>query len=196
MPAGSGAAAIIDEVALSIRTQASGISLALIADSFFWAAWIFAFFYLRAFNSNQTWLPKGVATASKLHGGITLATVVVCVGLYFLASRLAPTTITWRWLAMLSLLFGLGGAWFQAWGMWNLGFGITNSAYTAVFAGWMGLWILHFFVAMFWLLTVIMQARPGGDTYVRPWAAVMFSRWLIYLGAIYLISYIVLYFIH
>jgi len=77
--------------------------------------------------------------------------------------------------------------------MWHLGFGLTEGGYPSVFSGLTGSWLVEFLVATSWLATVVVQARPAGDTMVRPQSAAAFSWILVFLAGAAVINFLLLY---
>ena len=180
------------EVALEARLVGLGVWLFLAADTFFFAAWWFAFFYLRALNNNAAWMFPGLNRPSKGFGLLVLALVVLTAGLYWL-TRLTVRSVLLQWLASASLAFGIAACLIQGYGMWNLSFGLTQGGYPSVFSGLTGAWLIQLVFAVGWLATVVAQAGPAGDTRLRPYAAGSFGWILFYLAAVGVINYILLY---
>ena len=184
------------ELAPEARAVSVGSWLFVAADAFFFAAWYFAFFYLRALNNNNAWMAAfDVHRPNRAIGTAVMLLVALSAAVYLLASRLVGTGSTWRPLATIALVLGLAGGLYQAYEMWHLGFGLTDGGYPSVFAGLTGTWVVQVLAAMVWLAGSVVQARPGGDTLLRPTSAVAFSRILGFLAVIGVISYILLYFV-
>jgi heme/copper-type cytochrome/quinol oxidase subunit 3 len=178
---------------LDTQIASVGVRLIVAADVFFFAAWWFAFLYLRALNNNGAWMAPGIARPNGAVGVGVLVLVLASAGSYYLASRSGPQSPTWRALALLSLVLGLAACAVQGVQQWNLGFGLTQGGYPSVYAGLMGSFTVQLLGAMFWLATVIVQARPGRDTQVRPAPAVSFGLVLYFLAVACLISDVLLY---
>lgn len=196
MAARTTAPGIAAEVVLDRRVIEVGTWLALAADTFFWAAWWFSFFYLRALNNDQAWTANGVGPPSRGFGLVVLG-LVVCMALtYWFTATVAVRSFVFSLLAPVSLVFGIAAVLFQAYGLWHLGFGLTQGGYPSVFAGTTGAWVIHLLFAVGWLATVVVQARPLGDTAVRPYAAGTFRWILLYLAGVGVINFILLYLVH
>jgi heme/copper-type cytochrome/quinol oxidase subunit 3 len=181
------------EVLLDTRLVAIGTWLFLGAEIFFFAAWWFAFFYLRALNNNQGWKAQGVAPPSKGYGAVVLALAVLTAVTYFLGSRQASRDLLFRLLTPVALIFGIATALFQGYEMWYLGFGLTEGGYPSVFSGMTGSWVIQFALATAWLGSIVMQAGPAGDTIARRKPAGSFAWILLFLAAVGIINYILLY---
>lgn len=182
------------EVARDARVVVVGIWLFLAADAFYFAGWYFAFFYLRSLNNNNAWIIQGLTRPNRGYGVVVLLLVVLSAASYFAATRSAGTgSRTWTVLAAVALVLGMAACLFQGYEMWHLGFGLTQGGYPSVFAGLTGSWIIHVAAAMLWLVGVITQSRPGGDTVLRPHSAEAFSWILLYLAGMGIISFILLY---
>jgi len=108
---------------------AVGVWLALAADTFFFAAWWFSFLYLRALNNNQSWAAKGVGPPSRGFGLVVLGLVILMAGSYWVMSRASVRRFLSELLAPISLVFGIAACVFQGYGMWHLGFGLTQGGY-------------------------------------------------------------------
>jgi heme/copper-type cytochrome/quinol oxidase subunit 3 len=181
------------EIALDARVVAVGVWLFLAANLFFFAAWYFAFFYLRALNNNQAWKVQGVGPPSRAYGLIVLALAIITVASYWLASRPPIRRATFRLLGPIALVVGVATLLFQGYEMWHLGFGMTQGGYPSVFAGLTGSWLIEFLFAVGWLATIVVQARPLGDTMVRPKSAAAFSWVLLFLAGAAVINFLLLY---
>jgi len=182
------------EAALDARVVSVGVWLFLAADAFFFAAWYFAFFYLRALNNNQAWIIKELTRPNRGYGAVVMLLVVLGATCYYAASRSAgKRSLTWAVLAPVALVLGLAACLFQGYEMWHLGFGLTQGGYPSVFSGLTGSWTIHVAGAMLWLGGIVAQSRSGGDTWVRPDSAASFSWILLFLAAMGIISFILLY---
>jgi heme/copper-type cytochrome/quinol oxidase subunit 3 len=194
---GSARASVAEgEALLDARLAGLGIWLALAADTFFFAAWWFSFFYLRAMNNNQSWTAQGVGPPSRGFGLIVLGLVILTAVCYWLTSRLLYGSFLFSLLAPISLVLGIAACLFQGYGMWHFGFGLTQGGYPSVFAGLTGSWLVQLVLAVGWLATIVAQARPAGDTVLRPYAAASFGWVLLYLAGIGVINFILLYLVH
>jgi heme/copper-type cytochrome/quinol oxidase subunit 3 len=183
-------------LALDVRIASVGMWLFLAANAFYYAAWYFAFFYLKALNNNAAWVTKGLTMPSRAYGTVVLVLALVSVAAWALASRATQIrSLAWRLPAVVALVVGLGVVLLQGYEMWHLGFGLTQGGFPSVFAGLTGSWVVEFAAAMFWLGTIIVQARAGGDTVVRPASVTAFVNLLAFLAVVGVINWIVLYFL-
>src|SRR5437879_13547667 len=92
--------------ALDTRLVGIGTWLALAADIFFFAAWWFAFFYLRALNNNQAWKAQGVAPPSRGSGAVMVVLALATAVAYFVGSRPAAGAFLFRLLTPVAVVFG------------------------------------------------------------------------------------------
>src|ERR1700693_1590166 len=69
------------------RLARVGMRIWIVADVFFFAAWFFAFFYLRALNNNYDWLPPGTTHPTRAIGAIIVLLAIVAAGLYWAGAR-------------------------------------------------------------------------------------------------------------
>jgi heme/copper-type cytochrome/quinol oxidase subunit 3 len=181
------------EAALDARLVAVGTWLFLAAQLFLFAAFWFAFFYLRALNNNQAWRAQGVGPPSKGYGAVVLILAVLTAATYFVGSRQASRTFLFRLLTPVALVFGIATCLFQGYEMWHLGFGLTDGGYPSVFSGMTAAWLLQFVGTTVWLASIVTQTGPAGDTMVRRQPAASFAWVLLFLAAIGIVNYILLY---
>ena len=181
------------EVVLDTRLVAVGTWLFLGAEIFFFAAWWFAFFYLRALNNDQAWKAQGIGAPSKGYGAVVLVLALLTAGAYWVGSRTPSGTILFRLLTPVALVLGIGTCLFQGYEMWHLGFGMTDGGYPSVFSGLTGSWVVQFALATAWLGSIVTQAGPAGDTIARRKPAGSFAWILLFLALIGVINYILLY---
>jgi heme/copper-type cytochrome/quinol oxidase subunit 3 len=181
------------DIALDARVVAVGVWLFLAANLFYFAGWYFAFFYLRALNNNQAWIIQGLGRPNKAYGLIVLLLALATAGSYWLASRPPVRRATFQLLGPAALILAIAACAFQGYDMWHLGFGLTEGGYPSVFSGLTGSWLVEFLFATGWLATVVVQARPAGDTMVRPQSAAAFSWILVFLAGAAVINFLLLY---
>jgi heme/copper-type cytochrome/quinol oxidase subunit 3 len=167
------------------------------ADVFFFAAWFFAFFYLRALNNNYDWLPAGTTHPTRAIGALIVLLAIVSAGLYWTGARtVVAQRATARLLFWLALIAGILCFGTQIYEFRNLGFDPQmGGGYPSVFVGLKGVWLFQLTGAMFWLAAQIAQARPLGDVTIRPRSAVIFGNFMAFLAAVALVAYLVLYFV-
>jgi heme/copper-type cytochrome/quinol oxidase subunit 3 len=149
------------------RVLTMGSYLLAAATAFFFVAFLFAFFYLRALDNNGLW--GGGKPGHHVHPALTagiviLACVLASVGLVQLA--LARLRAGASWLAPSGVALGLGltGIGVQCWQYTALGFGPGDGGYASVYLAWTGFFTIFVLGAMFWLETMLATAWRRGDT--------------------------------
>ena len=167
------------------------------ADVFFFAAFFFAFFYLRAMNNDYAWLPPGTTHPTRAIGAIIVLLLVLCAAFYLLGARaVASTPSAARLLFWLALVAGILSCVVQLYEFRNLGFDPQlGGGYPSVFVGLKGGLLVQVVGALLWLGSHVAQAKPLGDVVARPASASMFGYFLIYLAGVSLVAYLVLYFV-
>src|SRR5450759_982865 len=75
------------EPEVDARLARVGTWIWIVADVFFFAAWFFSFFYLRALNNNYDWLPPGTTHPTRAIGAIIVLLAIVAAGLYWAGAR-------------------------------------------------------------------------------------------------------------
>src|SRR5919204_1951828 len=145
---------------LLLRNLRTGSRLWAAALGFFFIAWLFAFFYLRALNSNGIW--RGWPGTHKPHPslafGVTIlacvvASAAIALGVNLLAPALASLALPASALLILAAV-GLQAAQFS-----SLGFGPTDGGYASVFVGWTGLLAFVLLGMVYWLATTVGDVR-------------------------------------
>jgi heme/copper-type cytochrome/quinol oxidase subunit 3 len=175
------------------------------ATTFFFLAFLFAYFYLRSLNQNHQWHIARV----KADQGLGVA-IVVCVllsaALAIVAGRqMKAQSRSWLGPAVVSLVLGLAAIALQCVEYTVQHFGPTDGAYASVFCAWTAFYAIAVLGTMYWLETQVateLRARrtpasadgdikdpdrliaPGLDACVFYWS---------YLAAIGVIAYVVLY---
>ena len=181
------------ETLLDGRLVAIGTWLFLAAQLFFFAGFWFAFFYLRALNSNQAWRTQGVGPPSKAYGAVVVILAILTAATYFVGSRQPTRAVLFRLLTPVALIFAIATCVFQGYEMWHLGFGLTQGAYPSVFSGMTTAWLLQFVGTTAWLASIVTQTGPAGDTITRRQPASSFAWVFLFLAAIGVVNYILLY---
>jgi heme/copper-type cytochrome/quinol oxidase subunit 3 len=134
------------------------------ATAFFFIAFLFAFLYLRALNSNGLWgsgkphhhvhasLGLGIAILVCVLAGVALVRVALLRPAFWLSASGA------------ALPLGLAAVALQCvqWAM--LGFGPGDGGYASVYLGWTGFFTIFLFGAMYWLETILATALRSRAT--------------------------------
>ena len=137
------------------------------ATAFFFLAFVFAYFYLRALNNAGLWHPKHVDPSQAL-GALVMATSVAAALLVRLglADHRADRRPAWRVKGGLALVFGVAAVVLQVVEWTTVGFGPADGGYASVFVGWTAFYVLFLIGALFWLETVLATSIR-----YRGWAA-------------------------
>jgi heme/copper-type cytochrome/quinol oxidase subunit 3 len=184
------------EAELEVRVVSVGTWLAMSANLFFFAGWWFSFFYLRALNLNNGWRVDNAGPPPIVTGIIVLVLVILMALTYWVFSRATAGTFLFTPLGIISVLLGAAAVFLQGYRMWNLGFGMTQGGYAAVYAGTTGAWLVEMIAAVIWLATNVVQSLPGRDVIARRGEARSFSIILNFLAGVAIVNFILFYIVH
>jgi heme/copper-type cytochrome/quinol oxidase subunit 3 len=190
-----------------VAARALSVTARLLAGSttFFFLAFLFAYFYLRSLNVDHAW--RGAHINPKQALGVVF---IVCILLSALLAVVAGRQMragarTWLAPAAVSLVLGLAGVAVQCIEYTVQHFGPTDGAYASVFCAWTALYLIAVLFTLYWLETHIateLRARhtpaphdgdiKNPDLLIAPGleAAVFYWAFLAGIGAI---TYVVLY---
>jgi heme/copper-type cytochrome/quinol oxidase subunit 3 len=125
------------------------------ASTFFFLAFLFAYFYLRSLNESHMWHPAHVKVDQAL-GGVVVACVVVSALLAIVAGRrMKGGSGGWVLAAIFSLGLGLATVVVQCVQYTVQHFGPTDGGYASVFYSWTGLYLIAVLATMYWLETQV-----------------------------------------
>jgi heme/copper-type cytochrome/quinol oxidase subunit 3 len=143
---------------LERRIQSLGSILLAAATAFFVIAFLFAFLYLRALNSNGLW--GAGKPHHHVHASLGLGIALLVCGLVGVAAARAAVMLPalWRPAAVAALLLGLAAVALQCWQWAHLGFGPGDGGYASVYLGWTGFFTIFVLGAMYWLETIVVTA--------------------------------------
>jgi heme/copper-type cytochrome/quinol oxidase subunit 3 len=179
--------------AVDARVTRTGMRIFAGADAFFFAAFFFAFFYLRSMNSDYSWLPAGTTHPTRGIGALIVALAILIALFHMAAMRNVSMSRTMLWLALAAGVLFIGA---QVYEFQNLGFDPQQGGgYPSVFVGLKGVLMIQTAGALIWLVTHIAQSGPTGDMLTRRATASSFSNFLWFLAGIGLLAYLVLYFV-
>jgi heme/copper-type cytochrome/quinol oxidase subunit 3 len=157
----------IEHPDVEARIISIGSYLAAAALAFFFIAFLFAFFYLRALNTNGLW--GGGKPGHHVHPALTVGIVVlVCVLASVALVRVALAGVRKershaRSTAIGALVLGLVAVAVQCWQYTDLGFGPGDGGYASVYLGWTGFFTIFAFVALVWLEILLASSRSATD---------------------------------
>lgn len=180
------------------------------ASTFFFLAFLFAYFYLRSLNQNHQWHP-GHVNVEQGYGAAIVACTILSALLAIVAGRqMKAQSRSWLGPASGALVLGLAAVALQCVEYTTQGFGPTDGGFASVFCAWTAFYAIAVLATMYWLETQVateLRARrvpahmldeeTGGDIedadrLIAPAldACVFFWSYLAGLGAI---AYVVLY---
>jgi heme/copper-type cytochrome/quinol oxidase subunit 3 len=138
------------------RNLASAAHLFASATAMFFLAFFFAYFYLRALNSNGLWHPKHVDPSFTLGTLSTAAWVAGAIVLWLgVRDRRAERRTQWRTKGAIALALGLVGVVLQIVEWLVAGFGPADGGYASVYFGWTAFIVLFGVGSLFWLETTL-----------------------------------------
>ena len=147
------------------RIISVGAYLAAAATAFFFIAFLFAFFYLRALNTNGLW--GGGKPGHHVHPALTVGIIVlVCVLASVALVRVSLTGLRAekpyaRPVAVAALALGLVAVAVQCWQYTDLGFGPGDGGYASVYLGWTGFYTIFAFVVLAWLEMLLVSPQAS-----------------------------------
>ena len=176
-------------MAVGARIWAGGVA-------FFFVSFLFAFFYLRALDTNGKWNQHHLQPPYAW--GVPILILVVASVLVYAGAVWAlqqGNAFRWRLGAGIALLLGVAALAVQAAEYVYLDFGPGDGGLASVFVGWTGLFAVFVLGSMYWLETQLAQTLREGDTalpLIRPSGEALRLNWIL-LGVIQVVAFILLY---
>jgi heme/copper-type cytochrome/quinol oxidase subunit 3 len=119
------------------------------AISFFFASFVFAYFYLRALDTNHDWTIGTVQPSTGL-GAAIVALFVLGAVIYRLAATRPPDVLVAGILAILMSLVAIA---LQFYEYTTLDFGASSGGYASVFIGWTAVYGIVALLGLYWIET-------------------------------------------
>ena len=135
-----------------------GVRLLASALVFLFMAFVFAFFYLRALNSNDDFHPANVNPQQGY--GIAILVLVLAATVVLDRARralAADAASGWRLLSGLALALALAVFIIAVIQYIELPFKTASGGYASVFWGWTAVWLLCWLAVIYWLETLVAQ---------------------------------------
>ena len=181
------------------------------ATAFFFLAFVFAYFYLRALDQDHLWQTAKAKPDQGLGAAIVVCVVLSALATAVASRRLGEGSRPWLTTAVAGLVLGLAVVVLQCVEYTSQGFGPTRGGFASVFCAWTALYAIAVLVTMYWLETHVatgMRARRGGgnradaggedadiadpNRLIRPGMAACAFYWA-FLAGIGVLTYVVLY---
>lgn len=176
------------------------------ASTFFFLAFLFAYFYLRSIDADGMWHPKHVNPSQGLGAAFIVCIIFSAASTILAGRRMKVKSPTWLTPGIAGVVFGLIAVALQCIEYTAQHFGPTNGAYASVFCAWTGFYLIAVLFTMYWLETQVateLRARrspapvaegdiknpdhliaPGLDAAVFYWS---------FLACIGIVTYVILY---
>jgi heme/copper-type cytochrome/quinol oxidase subunit 3 len=175
------------------------------ASTFFFLAFVFAYFYLRSLNQDHQWRPAHVKPDQAL-GAAFIACVVLSVLASIVAGRqMKSGSRSWLGPAISGVVLGLVAIALQCIEYTQQHFGPTDGAFASVFCAWTGFFMIAMLGTLYWLETQVateLRARRAPahsegdisepDKLIAPGLDAAVFYWT-FLGGIGVVAYVTLY---
>jgi heme/copper-type cytochrome/quinol oxidase subunit 3 len=123
------------------------------ASTFFFLAFLFAYFYLRSLNQEHLWR-HGHVDPNQALGAAMIACVALSAVLTVIGGRLMKAgSRGWTGPALAGVVLGLAAVALQCLEYTRQRFGPTDGAYASVFCAWTALYLVAVLGTMYWLET-------------------------------------------
>jgi heme/copper-type cytochrome/quinol oxidase subunit 3 len=178
------------------RNLRIGVRVVAGSTIMFFLAFVFAYFYLRALDSNGLWRPDGVDPPQGYGAAIVLL-FVLSAGSVAYAALAGRSGRPWLAAGGLSLLLAFAGCVVQGFEYAHLGFGPQSGGYASVFIGWTVLFVVFVLPVIYWLETLFAEGlrnRHGPGPKVPPGLDEAAFYWQL-LAAIGVLAWAILYLI-
>ena len=203
VPAGAG----IPPEPPDVGARALSVAARLLAGAttFFFLAFIFAYFYLRSINQEHLWR-HGHIDPNQALGAAMIACVVVSAALAIIAGRqMKAGSRSWLTPSIAAVVLGLAAVALQCIEYTRQHFGPTDGAFASVFCAWTALYLIAVLATMYWLETQVaseVRARrtpassegdiSQADLLIAPGLDATVFYWT-FLAVIGVVTYVVLY---
>jgi heme/copper-type cytochrome/quinol oxidase subunit 3 len=203
---GRGQAPVAEDPAILSANLSVGVRLTASAIAFVFVAFVFAFFYLRAVNSNGLWRPAHTSPSAG-YGIVMLVCVLGSTALLDLARRQLGSGADRGWVVCLGVALALGILFLaiQVLQYTNFGFAPYDGGYASVFVGWTAMFLFFWLGALYWMETLLAQSlrrdpKPVESEIRRPLEVLGPSAdaclvYLLLMSTIELVAYVLLYLI-
>jgi heme/copper-type cytochrome/quinol oxidase subunit 3 len=175
------------------------------ASSFFFLAFVFAYFYLRSLNQEHLWHPRHVNPDQPL-GAAMIGCVILSALLTIISGRrMKGGSRSWLAAAIGGVALGLAAVGLQCLEYTVQHFGPADGAYASVFCAWTALYLIAVLCTMYWLETQVateLRARrepapkegdiADADRLIAPGLDAAVFYWS-FLAAIGVVTYVTLY---
>ena len=189
-----------------VGARALSVGARLLAGaSFFFLAFVFAYFYLRSLNLNHGWRPAHIKPDQGLGAAFVACLILSALSAILAGRGMKSRTPGWLRPAGASLLLGLAAIALQCVEYTKQNFGPTNGAFASVFCIWTLLFLIAALGALYGLEAQIatemraarVPADPQGDIkdpdrLIAPGLEAFAFFWC-YLAALGAIAYVTLY---
>ena len=139
----------------------TGSRLAIGGLTFLFAAFAFAYFYLRSLNSSGRWQGSGFVHPSLWMGTTIMLLAVLSAGVhYFVLQRIkAGNKKIWQIGGLVALALGLAAVAMQIYQLANLPFRPGSSGYSSVFVGFYTVFLVVQLSVLLWLEMLLARSR-------------------------------------
>jgi len=217
MPAAAALELSSEPADVSARTLSVASRMLCGATTFFFLAFLFAYFYLRSINEDGWWKPSSALLKEQKEVHVSLSpnqglgvAFIVCIVLSVVLSIVAGRAMrrgsrSWLTPAVGGLVLGLAAIAVQCIEYTVQPFGPTDGAFASVFCAWTGFYLIAVLLTMYWLETQVateLRARraPASehgdiadpDRLIAPGLDAAVFYWG-FLAAIGVITYVTLY---
>jgi heme/copper-type cytochrome/quinol oxidase subunit 3 len=190
---------------IGARTLSVASRLLCGASTFFFLAFVFAYFYLRSINEDHMWHPAHVNPNQGL-GAAFIACIVLSAGLTIVAGRqMKNRSHTWVATASGGIVLALAAIALQCIEYTGQHWGPTNGSFASVFCAWTAFYLIAVLFTMYWLETQVAtefraRSEPASsegdikdpDRLIAPALDAAVFYWT-FLAGIGVVTYVILY---